>query len=100
MCAYTTEYYSDLKMRISCYWRQHGWTLSALLLNEVSETERQIPYDFTSMCNLKRKKGQIPNSDKKSITWLPGAGGRKGSRNWRKVISPAHILLVIKELGG
>ena len=50
---YTVEYYSAIKkneiMPFAATWMQ----LEVIILSEVSQTERQIPYDITYMWNLK-----------------------------------------------
>ena len=44
----------------SCHFRQHGWT-QRVLCCEISQTERQIPYDFT-MWNLKNQTNEQTNN--------------------------------------
>ena len=50
---YTMEYYSAIKkneiMPFAATWTQ----LEIIILNEVSQTKRPIPYDITYMWNLK-----------------------------------------------
>ena len=51
---YKMEYYSNKKRMKSCHFTT--WMdLKSIMLSEISQMERQIPYDFTHMWNLKRE---------------------------------------------
>ena len=50
----------------------------SLMLSEVSQTEKQIPCDFTYMYNLKRKKKKLTDAENRSR--LPEAGQGVGYR--------------------
>ena len=52
---HTMEYYLDIKRRKSYHLWQHGWTKGYYAQWNKSDRERQIPYYFTSMWNLKNK---------------------------------------------
>ena len=82
---YTMEYYSAIKqneiMSFTAKWMQ----LEIITLSEVSqkERERQIPYDITSMWNLKYGtnkpiyKTEIDSQTQRADLWLPTGGGRE-----------------------
>ena len=52
---YTMEYYSAIKRMKSYHLQQYGWTWGYYAKWNKSEREKQIPYGFTYMWNLKNK---------------------------------------------
>ena len=58
----------------------------AITLSEVSQTERQIPYDIPYMWNLKYDtnesmyKTETDSQTQKANLWLPKGKGREGER--------------------
>ena len=78
------EYYSATKKKeiLPCATR---WVdLRDIMLSEMSEKERQVPYDFTYMWNLKHKTNEQNRKMNKTETdsqiqetnwWLPEKGG-------------------------
>ena len=39
----------------SCHLELHGWILMELMLNEISQTEKEILYDLSYMQNKKKR---------------------------------------------
>ena len=80
----TMEYYSALKKNEIMPFAATLMNLEIIKLSEVSQTERQMPYDITYMWNLKYDTNElIYKTETDSQTWktnlsLPkGMGGRK-----------------------
>ena len=52
---YTTEYYSAIKKKKSLPFTTLWMDLGNIMLSEISQSEKEIPYDFTHMWNLMNK---------------------------------------------
>ena len=52
---YTMEYYTAIKNNEILLFAATWMDLESIMLSEISQTERQMPYDFTCMWNIKNK---------------------------------------------
>ena len=59
---YTMEYYSANKKNEVLTSAKTWMELECIMLSEIVR-ERQMPYDFTNMWNLRNKTGQLGGSD-------------------------------------
>ena len=49
------EYYTAIKNNEILLFAATWMDLESIMLSEISQTERQMPYDFTCMWNIKNK---------------------------------------------
>ena len=71
-CVCVCEYFSTIKCNKPLHFWQHYRTWGHEAKWNISDSVRQIPYDFTNMWN---KKPQTPRH-RKTDWWLRGEGGR------------------------
>ena len=87
MCACALEYYSAIKRMQSGHLQQHGWTQD-IQRKVKCVRERQIPYAFTYVWNLKNQmntqKSRIRpiNTENRLMVAKEGKSGREGEREW------------------
>ena len=69
---YTVEYYSVIKKKEILPSVTTWIDFEGIILNEMSDKERQILYDLIYIWNLKKQTNKNPNSwEKRSDLWLP-----------------------------
>ena len=59
------EYYSAIKKSEILPFAMMWMELECIMLSEISQSERQIPYDFTNMWNLRKKQMNIGEGKEK-----------------------------------
>ena len=84
---YTMEYYSGIKKNEILPFAAIGMDLEGIMLREMSDRERQIPYDLTYKWNLKKKKRVHEYRNRLVVS---RSGGR---RQWVKEVKATSFQL-------